>query len=99
MVKVHGTGSEERAALAETAIREEVSADMGDLLREMEATYRVRSPSLCQVAQYTSIIAAFVSLTSSLLQLLKIVLLLYMPRRDPSIRGFTKHHCKKVCPC
>lgn len=37
--------AEERAALAENAIREEVSAEMGDLLREMEATYKV-SPHL-----------------------------------------------------
>ncbi|KAK9841900.1 hypothetical protein WJX84_005168 [Apatococcus fuscideae] len=34
--------AEERAALAETVIREEVSAEMGDLLREMEATYKER---------------------------------------------------------
>ncbi|KAK9840849.1 hypothetical protein WJX84_010041 [Apatococcus fuscideae] len=34
--------AEERAALAETVIREEVSAEMGDLLREMEATYKDR---------------------------------------------------------
>ena len=46
--------AEERAALAENAIREEVSAEMGDLLREMEATYKVSShlPSVTVMRQH-----------------------------------------------
>jgi hypothetical protein len=33
--------AEERAALMEAEVREEVSNEMADLLREMEANYRV----------------------------------------------------------
>ena len=35
-------GAEARCCLVETEVREEVSADMADLLRGMEASYKVR---------------------------------------------------------
>ena len=89
--------AEERAALAETVIREEVSADMGDLLREMEATYKVGScVSASASAKWRSILLSlqpsYLCLLFSLVSLLKIVLypnriLLYMSRRTPNIRA------------
>jgi len=36
-------GAEERGALAETEVREEVSNEMAELLRGMEASYKVRA--------------------------------------------------------
>ena len=38
-------GAEERVALAETEVREEVSNEMAELLRGMEASYKVTLPS------------------------------------------------------
>ena len=43
--------AEERCALAETEIREEVSAEMASLLHDMEANYKVCTcPQLCASA-------------------------------------------------
>lgn len=41
-------GAEERVALAETEVREEVSNEMAELLRGMEASYKVPMP--CAIA-------------------------------------------------